>query len=527
MNNSSNSKIINRIILLVLITLFLLSLFIILNDRIGFANFTQKPTDKHEHIKIIDKNTRWNYLGDGENPEVGNVWVTADYDASAWKEGIGSFIGIDDDNTPAYFFRYEFNVEEDTLDTIKCIEGIVEYSDAVIIYLNEAIIFAGNVPAGGYKSNLDIGVSQFGRHNQINAFHVTDLKSLKDGKNIIGVELHKSSKDRGDVYLNFQELNFSRREHQKTVYDTDGLVLLQGDKENEVRVSWMTTSHDFYILEYIEAKEHKRKGDFSKYGKTLLMGRKKLCDSNLYLNDVEIVRLKDDTEYMYRISKVGSLEASKSYIFKTGKRKGFSFLCLGSSFSFDKELDDLPLDVNQLQKSNLIAGKPDFIITTMKCDNNSNTNLQTQKIFKEFRKPILFKTIPIHNILTYDGEDEYLRQLHQGQFSRRTGNNQGNNFFVYQDCLIININLYDINFNQHKIFMKEAIDKTNRNWIIVVTQKFKANKDAIDMFDELGIDLILDSEEYCTKVRVENDKLFVEEYGIKNIDKVNEYIIEK
>lgn len=528
MNASSSNKIKNTAIYFTFIILFLVSLFILFNERLDILDKLIKPVEKlDESIKIIDQDTKWSYIGQGENPGVGNVWATSNYDASSWGKGYGDFGEGTETSISSHFFRYEFNIEKDVLETINGIEGKIEYNAAVIVYLNGSIIFAGNVPAGGYNSNSDTGASQITDGKYRNSFQVTDLHALKQGKNIIGVEIHSESIGR-DMYFNFHRLDLSKREFQKTIYNMDGLVLEKGDIDDEIFVNYMTDSHDFFRLEYIEEEEYRNEKDFSKYGKTVLMGRKRLIDSSLYLNNVQIPRLKDDTKYIYRIFKIGDKKASKIYSFKTGKRKGFSFAFLASPPISNMKLDEFSSDWDGLlDKSLPLVGNIDFVITSIFQGDISSTNIKTQQAFIMFRKPEILKQLPILTILTDGEDDEYKRELYRRQFNRKTGNEQGNYYVAYQDTLIISINSNDKDYKLHKSFIEDAIDKTKRKWVIVATHNIDDNKELSDIFDQLDIDLLLDDPGYITKINVDNFKLSITKYSLQTGSQSEEYILEK
>ncbi|MFP5304061.1 hypothetical protein R2R70_23055, partial [Cobetia sp. SIMBA_158] len=76
-----------------------------------------------------------------------------------------------------------FTVED--IENIKLMKGKIHFNDAVLVYLNGNIIFAGNVPAGGYKSNQESGVAEHVDGVQSMNFEVTDMSSLVEGENIL------------------------------------------------------------------------------------------------------------------------------------------------------------------------------------------------------------------------------------------------------------------------------------------------------------------------------------------------------
>ena len=161
------------------------------------------------------------------------------YDTSRWKEGRGVFAAPESAGaggagvvlqaeTPehgeagTYFFRKEF--ELDGIDEILSMEGQIRYSDAVIVYLNGEIIFAGNVPAGGYESNQETGTAQASEGVQESYFQVTDLSALRAGRNILAVEVHQEDMEQNDAYFSFQGFRLLGIELEEDEPDIRGLM---------------------------------------------------------------------------------------------------------------------------------------------------------------------------------------------------------------------------------------------------------------------------------------------------------------
>lgn len=529
MNKQKNKKIINLIIYFIFIIFFVVSLLYILNSRFDLFSFPNKDVEnKDMKIEIIDEGTDWYYIAEGTNPGVGNVWSTDKYNASSWEKSEGDFVSKKESAIPSYFFRYEFNIEEDFFEKIEGIEGQIEYEGAVIIYLNGSIIFAGNVPSGGYDSNLDTGSSEIIKGKEVKNFKVTDLSSLKKGENIIGVELHRASKESEDVYFNFEKLNLSLIELKESFYNMDGLLLKQGDIENEIYASWMTNSSDFFRIEYIESEKYKKEKDFSEYGKSILMGRKKIKDEDLYINSAKMSRLKNDTQYLYRIFKIGSNKSSPTYNFKTSKRKGYSFMLLESDFTENENLNEFSSKWDKLlSKVTEKIGDIDFIITSLKNNDESESNLQTKEKFMGYRKPEVLKTKPILDLVTNEAKDEDEDRFYKPQITRKTDNEEGSYYVVYQDTLIFSLTTRNKNYSEQKSFMENAINSKNRKWIIVVMKENKKIKQDMEMFEKLGIDLILQADSAIEKISVGKNRILIEEYGKDSFEKKKEYSIEK
>lgn len=509
MGKKPKEKIKRQAIYFIFITLFLVSLFVLLNERFALLEVEDKSLEKVEDtINIIDRNTSWSYLDMGENPGVGNVWTTENYDASLWKKD-----SIDSSFTPSYFLRYEFYLEEELMREVQAMEGKIEYEAAVIIYLNGSIIFAGNLPEGGYESNSDIGVSQVLERTHIKDFKVTELSALKPGKNIIGVEIHRQGEDQEDIYFDFSKLDLLKDKAKEPLYNTESLLLQQGDGAQEILVNWTTDSSDFYRLEYLEAQKDKGLEDFSELGQSRLMGRKEIGKSKFYQNRVSLEGLKYNTEYLYRIFKIGSKVPSKEYSFKTGGKSGFSFLALEGRYL-------------SKQASSLV-GEGDFIITSLSIEDRLEEDLKIEEAFRGFRRLEILKEKPVFLLQGDYEKNPYAQELYKDHFGIEGEGQEDKGHILYQDTLIIGIDASNKDLAKQKAYVRENLEKARRKWNIVIINDGNSNKELMDMLEETKVDLILDIRKGIYKLSVENLEILVERYSLESGEKIHNYILEK
>lgn len=284
-----------------------------------------------EVLEVLKSNSVWRYMEEGKDPSVGKVWTTLNYDASFWKTGYGSF-GTDTgfeannllerksgekDDVYSYFFRHEFEVGEDQLQKINSIIGEITYKDAVVVYLNGSIIFTGNIPAGGFETNLEAGASEERDGICNRKFQVTELSSLQVGKNVLSVEIHQSNNEESEIYFAFPVFSLLENQIAEPDYVMRHLFLTKSGKDDELYVNYVSGEEGAYRVEYMEAAYYTGEEAFARYGDTEYMGSCYLDKS--YLNRVKLKRLKENMEYVYRIIRVGGKEATEVFGFSTGK----------------------------------------------------------------------------------------------------------------------------------------------------------------------------------------------------------------
>lgn len=178
----------------------------------------------------IDGNTLWSYLDDNSDP-AGNPsdegydrtsWTTADFNDSGWKTGAGGFgaknggaysgaaVTLDGcpgdaSNYPTYYFRTKVNVNKAS--AVTAIKGSISYDDAAIIYINGVKAAAFN--EAGCDSNSSYSTS---KDNSTKNFEIIDsavLNALKNGENVVAVEVHNHYDNSSDIFFAMNELSFS------------------------------------------------------------------------------------------------------------------------------------------------------------------------------------------------------------------------------------------------------------------------------------------------------------------------------
>ena len=219
-----------------------------------------------ENDVTMDGNVTWSYLDDGSDPAGDSTtagydrtsWTKDDYDISAWKTATGPFGAkkgkINDlgggctpktlltqykaDGTTdieAFFFRTDVTIPDAS--KVTKISGSVIYDDAATVYVN-------GVKIAGFDDDSITGNLQYGGSNAgdpktgtISTSDPAALAAVKDGKNVIAVELHQGRSSSSDIYFDMPTLTFEMTV-SVPVYTQKNISWTVGKDASEINVTW-------------------------------------------------------------------------------------------------------------------------------------------------------------------------------------------------------------------------------------------------------------------------------------------------
>jgi predicted phosphodiesterase len=420
---------------------------------------------------VINAGSEWDYLDNGEAPGEGNAWTQLQYDSSGWKHASGPFsvnaengttrlLSGSEGGSPTVFFRREFQVED--LSDIRALVGKIIYSDSVILYLNGNIVYAGNVPDGGYKSNQELGVAQERSGVSEEPFTVSDLAPLRRGTNVLAVEIHRGSWQSGDLAFYISNMAFSESLPEEDAPEISGVMLEQGRTEKEVIVNWMTAEQGSYAVELMEASKYDAgsKMAFSQNATKVLMGEKSGSTANVY--KATLSYLKTSTKYAYCIAPVGSKEHSEVLYFSTPGNTDYSFAVLGDPQLGSYGKDDSALWNSCMSRGFALTGMTDDILVVGDLADNTADSAETQSSFLNFRRPGIFRQIPSAVIRGNHDEDSVNADLFRLQYQ------EGDYSYTCQNILFLALdsNIDDIAY--HRDFISDTIAASDKKWRIVL-----------------------------------------------------------
>ena len=176
------------------------------NQSWAIDNFELR-TLKGSNVELISSGSTWLFLDDGSNP--GNDWIDLDFDDEFWSVGDGKF-GYGDDNEttlisfgdddadkhPTTFFRHWFDVDE--IDRVESLELGLLRDDGAAVYINgEEVVRSNLAPDSGFE---DFSTDVVGGDDELTYFSFdVDPSVLRDGDNLIAVEVHQTSATSSDL----------------------------------------------------------------------------------------------------------------------------------------------------------------------------------------------------------------------------------------------------------------------------------------------------------------------------------------
>lgn len=212
------------------------------------------PAHSQQVTTLIQFTNVWKY--DQSGLELGTAWRTNDYDDSAWPVGRG-LLGFED-NVQAYavhapintqltvsssvttfYFRATFNFAGTTNGLSLIATNLVD--DGCVIYLN-------GLPVGGVRATAFYNASSVfpgGTEGQLEVVTLTNLSSLRQGLNLLAVEVHQSANISADIMwgtmlvaIRDLQLAITNQPQSQTVSVGDPIVLTVGVSGGPVFYRW-------------------------------------------------------------------------------------------------------------------------------------------------------------------------------------------------------------------------------------------------------------------------------------------------
>ena len=176
------------------------------------AGYTFKGWRQTRLTDIIPRGSEWKYLDDGSNQ--GDAWRTSDYDDSSWNSGaaplgykfadIKTTLPSGSKSSKPYttYFRRHFTVDKQS--DIRGMTIQLRREDGAAVYINDKRVVNSNLPVEGltYKTKAMATMSSASGVNYL----VYDISPdvLKDGDNVIAVEVHQISSTSSDLSFDLQ-----------------------------------------------------------------------------------------------------------------------------------------------------------------------------------------------------------------------------------------------------------------------------------------------------------------------------------
>ena len=511
-------------------TSLLLTLLMLIN-MVPAAYAEESGTETAPTPTEINKDTVWSYLDDGADP-AGDAsaegykrtsWTDADYDDSAWKTSkgplgakrgaIGSVDGYTPDyllnqykedgttNIEAFFFRTEIMVGD--ADAVKQILGTVIYDDSATVYLNGTKV--AGFDDGEITANL-----QYGGHNssttegEINITDAETLAVLRDGINVVAVEVHQGRASSSDIYFGMPSLEFREEEYVEPVV-LSNVSLSMGSDQTKMNFTWHI--NDEADGKLLIAKDSELVDGAMPQTATSYAATSELNNDGKYTNKAVATNLEAGVKYAYQA--VNGEVVSEIGFFTPDDGGAFSFAYVGDpqiGASGNAGSDTTGWD-NTL---NIVAENDIFSdISFLLSAGDQVNNASSESEYDGYLDHDALKDLPVATIIgNHDSSSNaYAQHFNIANESTEYGTTTagGDYWFTYGNALFMMLNTNDLSTAEHKAFMEDAIAANpNVEWKIVsfhqsiYTVASHYNNDGtsrreelVPVFDELDIDVVL------------------------------------
>lgn len=458
-----------------------------------------KEQNTEENVTVVNENTTWKYLDNNTDPASGlsslTAWTAPDFNDSAWKSAAGkfgakkgaltSFNGFtptvllqqyqEEESskcTPTFFFRTTFNAEN--IDQITSVTGTLFHDDAVAVYLNGQLITSADMPDEKHENNLYYAGVSAGAPKEASVVLTKDqLKSiLKEGSNVLSVELHQDRESSSDIYFEFQNLSLNYNENN-TDGDNSGsndekvtqksIFLTIGNDTSSQGITWYVDTETAGEVQYAV-----KTGDtFPENYLTASASSTAANEKGFYSNQAVLTGLLPDKEYVYRVKNGDTI--SDIYSFTSGNNDGsYEFAFVGDpqigAGSTDRDIEGWKETLKTISSK----FNADFLLSGGDQVNTASNETQYTGYINE-----LFTSLPSATTIgNHDsGSAAYNQHFNLPNESADKGQTTAGSdyWFVYENTLFINLNSNDRSTAEHKAFIEEAIAANpNVKWKTVV-----------------------------------------------------------
>lgn len=268
--------------------------------------------------------SQWRYLDDGSDPAEGRsdaaAWAQPDFDDSDWSTGTGSFgakngkrdeVGdgtvpdnrLDqydsgENNSPAFFFRTDFDVDAAQLSEDMSLTSTVHYDDAATIFLNGTRV-AGLDDGGIGSSPEDVLDNQQyagpGLGSPRERTFTLDADVLVPGTNTLAIRLHQADADSSDVFLDVETMRLIPTPEPT---GPTSLLLGVGKDPSERLLSWFTDTGEDEVVQIAAGEHGALPEDAFTFRPT---ARDAAADGENDYVHAALTDLSADTSYTYRV----------------------------------------------------------------------------------------------------------------------------------------------------------------------------------------------------------------------------------
>lgn len=489
-----------------------------------------------ENDVTMDGNVTWSYLDDGSDPAGDSIaagydrtsWTKDDYDISAWKTATGPFGAkkgkINDlgggctpktlltqykaDGTTdieAFFFRTDVTIPEAS--KVTKISGSVIYDDAATVYVN-------GVKIAGFDDDSITGNLQYGGSNAgdpktgtISTSDPAALAAVKDGKNVIAVELHQGRSSSSDIYFDMPTLTFETTV-SVPVYTQKNISWTVGKDASEINVTWYADvdgTGTLLVAKNSEVSGNEMPADAKSFTANGTASNK----SGYYNYQTTATGLSADTTYAYQL--VNGETKSEIRSFTTGGTGAFSFAAagdpqIGASGSSVNDTDGWEKTLKLISGNSAFDGVDFLLSAGDQVNTASNEDQYDGYLEHDTLLDLPTATVVGNHDSGSAAYDQHFNNPNESSYGTTAAG--GDYYFVYNHVLFLALNSNNTSTAEHKAFMEQAMQATagqDITWKVVVFHHsiysvashslesgiLTRREELVPVFKDLDIDVVL------------------------------------
>ncbi|MBS6443076.1 MAG: metallophosphoesterase [Clostridium sp.] len=489
-----------------------------------------------ENDVTMDGNVTWSYLDDGSDPAGDSIaagydrtsWTKDDYDISAWKTATGPFGAkkgkINDlgggctpktlltqykaDGTTdieAFFFRTDVTIPDAS--KVTKISGSVIYDDAATVYVN-------GVKIAGFDDDSITGNLQYGGSNAgdpktgtISTSDPAALAAVKDGKNVIAVELHQGRSSSSDIYFDMPTLTFETTV-SVPVYTQKNISWTVGKDASEINVTWYADvdgTGTLLVAKNSEVSGNEMPADAKSFTANGTASNK----SGYYNYQTTATGLSADTTYAYQL--VNGETKSEIRSFTTGGTGAFSFAAagdpqIGASGSSVNDTDGWEKTLKLISGNSAFDGVDFLLSAGDQVNTASNEDQYDGYLEHDTLLDLPTATVVGNHDSGSAAYDQHFNNPNESSYGTTAAG--GDYYFVYNHVLFLALNSNNTSTAEHKAFMEQAMQATagqDITWKVVVFHHsiysvashslesgiLTRREELVPVFKDLDIDVVL------------------------------------
>ncbi|MBV9211191.1 MAG: hypothetical protein JOZ52_11205, partial [Acidobacteria bacterium] len=162
-------------------------------------------------LVLVKEGDRWSYQDNGEKADPN--WTSTDFDDSKWRQGHGEFgygddpvttidAGSPDNRHVTAYFRQTFDVADPSF--YQNLFMRLKADDGAVVYLNGTEVRRVNMPTGATTNATLATRDVAGLQEEVFFPYPLDRRLLRQGRNVIAVEVHQNSPDSDDLSFDLE-----------------------------------------------------------------------------------------------------------------------------------------------------------------------------------------------------------------------------------------------------------------------------------------------------------------------------------